>query len=255
MKTNVQVTILLFVATVLSSCRKDNIDQSYKECYTEITPESRAYFYDDAHEFGLQRLGADTLTDYIKNPVYREEQTLYVLGKLSAIYNESISTESPLHDLFFKYEIHKMLSSSSNTVGIRFSDFGLQKDFAKNPSEAQNEVLNDLINHKGFWLYEPSKHATNVYIKTDRQYVLSIIAYRLKGTLGVEKSWVSKITNFEFNDRDISYSWTEDYDEFIFKYGFDDCPSGCAQSHFWKIRVDQNCNVKLVEEYGDPIPE
>lgn len=247
--------LLIPSVCILVSCRKDKTDLTYKECYSEITPDSRDYFYKDAVEFGLQRLASDTLSDYPENPIYREEPVMFVLGKLSAIYNEALSLDSPLHDMIFKYKIHKLTRYERKSIAIKFSDFDIQLDFAKNPGNIGNELLDELINERGFKLQEKSKWSEWVSIKAEHQdYVNAVFARRLVGSYGIDTSGVGQWYNFEWNDRDIEYSWTNEYDEFIFIYGMGDCPCGCTEFHYWQVRVDKNCNVTLVSEYGDPLP-
>lgn len=39
------------------------------------------------------------------------------------------------------------------------------------------------------------------------------------------------------------------YDVFTFSYGWEDCPSGWISRYYWEIKVDENCNVFLIDEY------
>lgn len=253
---------LIFVSSLLLliSCRKDNIDQSYKECYSEITATSRAHFYKDAKQFGIQRLAADTLTDYPSNPVYREEETIYVLGKLSAIFNAAAAAPigTPLYDIVFKYQIHKLEQVSLNSLAIEVEDWNYQIEFTKYYGECQNSELNKIAKEFDFEVEDFSIwNKEFVVLTTEKEYVLSHIGNRLKGTIGVidASPWSGYMYGVNVNAFDMTYSWTDDYDEFVFTHGFGDCIMGCDLFHHWKVRVDHDCNVTFIEDYGDPIPE
>lgn len=255
-----QIIVCLSISLIfVFGCRKDKTDLTYKECYSEIISTSEAYFYEDAKQFGIQRLEADTLTDYFLNPVYREEETIYVLGKLSAIFNAAANAQlgDPLHDMIFKYQIHKLEGTSLSHLVIEVEDWQIQDDFTKNFGETQNIELNKIASEFEFtseamWIFDKDL----VILETEVDYILSHIGNRLIGTVGIVDvyPWSHYLYNTNINAFDISYSWTEEYDEFIFTHGFGDCLSGCYLHHHWKVRVDHECNVTFIEEFGDPLP-
>ena len=43
------------------------------------------------------------------------------------------------------------------------------------------------------------------------------------------------------------------YTDLIFEHGWGDCPSGCIFSHFWQIRVDDDCAVEFIDSWGNPV--
>ncbi|MBI3136064.1 MAG: hypothetical protein HYZ14_15410 [Bacteroidetes bacterium] len=254
-----QWIILILSTALILSCRKDKTDLTYKECYSEITPTSEAYFYKDAKQFGIQRLEADTLSEYALNPVYREEETVYVLGKLSAIYNAATYSQpgTPLHDIIFKYQIHKLEGSSLTILALEVVDWSVQLDFTKNFGSTQNDELNMIAAEFDFTSsYTWFGNKDIVLLKTEQNYILTHFGRRLEGTPGITGIFPSNhyLYNVNINAFDITYSWTDEYDEFIFTYGFGDCIMGCDLHRHWKVRVDHDCNVTFIEDYGDALP-
>ena len=41
---------------------------------------------------------------------------------------------------------------------------------------------------------------------------------------------------------------------YAFSRGWGDCPAGCIEKHFWVFAVEEGGAVRLVEEYGSPLP-
>ncbi len=50
----------------------------------------------------------------------------------------------------------------------------------------------------------------------------------------------------------ISMQGNQDYKNYIFKYGWGDCPSGCIYQHTWEIKVKGE-QISLNIEYGDAL--
>lgn len=254
-----RILIIFFLFSTLTACRKDKTDLTYKECYSEITTTSRSHFYLDAQQFGIQRLMADTLSEYYLNPVYREEETIYVLGKLSAIFNAASTSEpgTPLYDIIFKHQIHKLEKTSLYDLVIEVENDTVQLDFVENYGFTQNNELNKISEEFEFTVHEAwfwNKYF--VVLSTEKPLVLSHIANRLLKTGGIVDAyaWNPYLYDSYINAFDILYNWTEEYDEFIFIHGFGDCIMGCDFHHHWKFRVDHDCGVTFIEEFGDPLP-
>ncbi|MFT4758767.1 MAG: hypothetical protein ACI9XO_001476 [Paraglaciecola sp.] len=43
------------------------------------------------------------------------------------------------------------------------------------------------------------------------------------------------------------------YTDLIFEHAWGDCPSGCIFSHFWQIRVYDDCSVAFIDSWGEPV--
>lgn len=174
-------------ALVLSGCRKDKTNLTYKECYSEITATSRAYFYEDARQFGIQRLMADTLSDFYLNPLYREEETIYVLGKMSAIFIAAAPSPvgTPLYDIVFKYPIHKEFGTRLDMLKLETDSWDLAFEIEKNFGSTENETLNQLVKRYELTFGWVGYYSPSVVLKSENDYIMNHIARQLKGTSGI----------------------------------------------------------------------
>lgn len=244
--------ILLF--STLLSCRKDD-KLEYKECYSEISTTSELHFADDFKAFGIERLASDSgSVAYAQNPIYRHEVSIYILGKLSSIFNAATEPESPFYKPIFEYQIHKKFGYSTNHLALKFKSDEDQWKFYNHPEQSTNQLLRELIDEKGFKVDFMANLGPYEWIilKSEHEYVQQIFADRLMQYSEIDTAFAVQTIINDYND--IEYGWTNEYDEFTFIYGMGDCPSGCTEFHYWKIRVDKNCNVSLVSEYGAPLP-
>jgi hypothetical protein len=42
---------------------------------------------------------------------------------------------------------------------------------------------------------------------------------------------------------------------YIYRFGWGDCQVGCMNNLYWEISIDETNSVKLLSEYGDPLPK
>lgn len=47
---------------------------------------------------------------------------------------------------------------------------------------------------------------------------------------------------------------TDTYTRLTFRYGWEDCPSGCVYNRYWTFRVNFDCTVQFDSAYGDVLP-
>lgn len=52
----------------------------------------------------------------------------------------------------------------------------------------------------------------------------------------------------------IEGSIESNYLEYLFSYGWGDCPSGCINRHYWLFQVKFDGTVEFIGSYGDPLP-
>lgn len=52
----------------------------------------------------------------------------------------------------------------------------------------------------------------------------------------------------------IEGSIESNYLEYVFSYGWGDCPSGCINRHYWLFQVKFDGTVEFKGSYGDPLP-
>jgi hypothetical protein len=41
--------------------------------------------------------------------------------------------------------------------------------------------------------------------------------------------------------------------EYVFRYGWGDCPAGCIYNHFWRFSISPDDEVSLLGEWGDDL--
>jgi hypothetical protein len=242
---------LLFLAFI--SCRKDE-KPFYDECSSEISVSTELRFEKDIKAFAIERLAADSSIGYTKNPLFRPEMSIYILGKLSAIFNAAVDPKSPLYAPIFEYQIHKQFGYYTQLIGVSLESDSLTYQIYLHPESIENPVLRDMLDNKGFVVSHMSAIGPNdfVVLKSEKEYVQQHFVSRLLQEPDIDTAFTGLTLINDYND--ITYTWTESYDEFTFIYGMGDCPAGCTEFHYWQIRVDKNCNVTLVDEYGDPLP-
>lgn len=244
---------LFVIASVILGCRRDEYDFRCKVCYDQIDSASTNYFLEDAQAFAYLEIAADsTHTGY--NEVVIDPETEYCyLAKLSAIYQASVSPSSPTHDLIFTYKVHQGIRTMLNGFTIGFSDsLGLREEFLSSPGYTSNAFLNQLSNEWGFTKTSSIPWNYNVIVYGDENLNVRYIREQLELSPEIDQVWLDY---FFLDGPAIEYTAFPDYDEFIFQYGWGDCPSGCFYHHYWRIHLDSDCQVELVEEYGHDLPE
>lgn len=246
--------VLLLGLSILSGCRKDKNKIWYNECKSEIGITSEEYFRIDALDMTIWRTHTDSTSKYRNSPKIDQALYVYILGKLSAIYNEATDHGSDIHDIIFKYQIHRMRSIVTDRIFMKIPNESFKNEVINDPLNTSNQSFNEFTNKYGFnkstYLFGLS---TMKLISEDNYYTPALVK-TLNEIPGITDAYWDFYFNTDGNN--IIYSWTKDYDEFIFDYGFGSyCFAGCTYHHFWRVRVDQDCNVTLVSEYGDTLPE
>ncbi len=248
-----QFTILVILITQLSSCRRDPLLPISQNCDAMIDSASTAYFLEDAKKMAADLIAADPNHAGYNQVILDHESETFFLSKLSTIYQSGIDTNSALHDIIFNYKIHYITGSPAlKEMTIKFSDsLGLRNEFLTQPGNTTNTFLNQLYNDYGYTEYQSNSYNNNVHVFGSEHHNMNYISRKLKEDDEIIEVYESQ---YFLDGNSISYI-PGYYDDFIFDYGFGDCPSGCTGHHYWKIRVDYNCNVELVEEWGAELPE
>jgi len=241
--------ICLSLLALNTGCRKD-ADQRMNDCDDEITTNSENHFLNDAIELTLRKTREDSLSPFHTSPEIDQQLVQHILGKLSVIYNAANDTSTVFYDIIHQYNIHYHGTYAFNSLVLKIADSTLENEFLTNPGSTSSTALNQITNDYGFspqfvfpgWYHLYSTDNYNVKVLCDM--------------LLTDPRIQSATPNMYCCDGDdIKYTMTPDYDEFIFDHGMGDCPSGCFGHHFWKIQVDNDCVISLVEEYGDPLWE
>lgn len=244
--------IVLGIVLVVAACRKDPNLGGCQNCQKQINSYSSAYFLEDAEYLTYQLISSDS--NHIgHNQIALDEPTVYCyLGKLSAIYNEANATEGSLHKMLNKWNVHVKDGIELSLLGIKFADtLGLINEFLTNPGNTSNEFLNELYNDYGFRAIYPSNSEDIIGIRSLKNHNTPYIKTRL---LEFDEIVEVYINEPQWDGPTIDHFSYPDHDIFIFEFAWDNCLTGCLKSHYWKIKVDQDCSVSLIEEFGDDLP-
>ena len=83
----------------------------------------------------------------------------------------------------------------------------------------------------------------------------SINTYALsKKFEGIDGVRFSELNGYMGDGNDIQAVINESHILYVFSIGWGDCPSGCMSRHYWDVAVEFNGAVKLIREYGEPLP-
>lgn len=234
------------------SCRKDPHRSICDNCSNNISNNSTTYFLSDAEDLAFKEI-SENPNHVGHNQIVLDSVTVSCyLSKLSAIYHAALNDTGTFHDMIFKYEIHQGQRYALNGLILGFTDSSdLFNELLNNGGNTSNLLLNQLNSSYGF---------TNVTELSNNQlYIQSNVNYNvlyIKEQLMLIPEISEVYLNFYFLDgMSIDYFSHTDHDIFLFSYGWGDCPSGCMAKHFWKVKIDLNCNVSLEDEYGDNLPE
>jgi hypothetical protein len=243
--------IVLGILLVAAACRKDPNLGICQNCQKQINSYSSAYFLEDAEQLAYRLISSDT-SHVGHNQVELDQPTVdCYLGKLSAIFNAANAVDGSLHHMLNKWNVHVKDGIDLSMIRIKFKDSSeLLDELLTNPGNTSNEFLNELYNTYGFGAafangedivkMQSLKNHNTPYIKTRLQESTEIFEVYINDPL-----WDGPSIDH------ISYS---DHDIFIFEFAWDNCYIECLKSHYWKIKVDQDCSVSLLEEFGDDLP-
>ena len=72
--------------------------------------------------------------------------------------------------------------------------------------------------------------------------------------VGVDGIRISEPNGYMGDGNNIQAEILKSHLSYTFSVGWGDCPSGCISRHFWEVNVEYNGTVKMIKEYGDPLP-
>lgn len=251
-----QVIFISAIISLLASCRKDPAGLAYNACNFAIDTASSSYFDKEAHDFAYQEISNDANHSGYNEVELDPATVYYYMGRLSAIYREAEQSKGSLHDMIFKYSINNLGNGAPglNSYIVVFKDSSLlRNEVISNPGNTSNPFLNELYNEHGFrWYISPLGPGWSEIIYSEKTYLNGkVVKENLESSGEFEFVWIDY---YGFDGQSISHQKLESTDEFVFMYGWGDCPSGCFGHHYWKIHVNDKCEVELVQEYGDDLP-
>ncbi len=246
--------LIIFLGIVLTmfSCRKDKVLDTCQIGEKQINPYSSAYFLEDAEQLTYQLVSTDSNHVDFNKIELNQDVVNCTLGKLSAIYNTAAKTTGALQDVLNKWNVHVTNRTTLSSFSMKFDDTtGLYQELITNPGNTSNAFINELYHAYGFKSISNTSGENIISISSLKNHNIRAIQQRL---LEIEVVSHVYINRYSVDGPLIEYISYPDHDIFIFDYAWGQCMTGCLAHHFWKVKVDAQCTVSLVEEYGDELP-
>lgn len=242
---------LLFLGVL--SCRKDIGIPPEKICEDKVTAVTELYFEQDVNLLVFNKMISDSVlhstSNYELNPLLKNK----VLAKLSAIhYHAANNPGTPIYDVIFNYKVHKWKGYIPHTIVLNFNNEPDLNTFLAR-IESEEDITTSFIKENMVSHTYINSFYSSLYLKSTEALDLMSMKFDLESTYPeINYTWLSWLG---IDGNNITHESDGPNDYFTFDYGWGDCPSGCFGHHFWKIKVDANCNVELIEEWGNPLPE
>ncbi len=244
-----KVVILISIVLLIFGCRKDPVDN----CANQITPYSTAYFFEDALQLTYKQVSSDSNHVGFNQTALHEQTLKFYHEKLSVIYNAANRSSGSLRDIIYKWKVHFTKKVDLNSFTMMFGDtLGLHREIRTNPGNTSNPYINELYLDYGFKDISIGNKKEMIQLKSMKSHNIRHITAQLND---MDEIWNAWFVKYNTDGPSIVHFSYIDYDIFIFEYAWDDCPTGCLYRHFWEVKVDYNCAVSLVQEYGDELPD
>ncbi|MDA7803615.1 hypothetical protein N8987_03480 [Crocinitomix sp.] len=134
-----------------------------------------------------------------------------------------------------------------------FNESTLRSELVNNPGYTSDEFLNTLYLNYGFNSFNIYEWSPYITISSPNNYYnVQYIKHQLEL---IDQVYQVGLDGYWIDGPSITHEKIGAIDEFVFGYGWGDCPSGCFGHHYWRVQVDTDCNVTLLEEFGDDLPE
>lgn len=253
---NMKLFFALFTLSflVLTSCNKtkpktDGPIEVSSSC--EITEAIMADHYESARILYTRLVRSDDEHEEYNADTVSSTGIVNILERLAAI--ETAAAESPEIAVFTtEMNISATEGWSPSELILSFPDEASMEDLKTSLGTSGYEVLDRLVNDYDFEIGDEWDIIDAFTLEGTYSMNIEAIVSGLNAEL---PEGISADYNFYFGDSgDITYTAFADYDEFVFSHGWGDCPSGCIHRHYWKVTVDEDCVVSLVEEWGDDLP-
>jgi hypothetical protein len=244
--------IFLGIVLTIFSCRKDKVLDTCQIGEKQINPYSSAYFLEDAEQLTYQLISNDSTHVDFNKIALNEDAVNCTLGKLSAIYATASNTTGPIHQMLNKWNVHFTQRIVLSGFSMKFTTTtGLYDELITNPGNTSNAFLNELYNDYGFKSISNSSGENTLSMGSLKNHNIRYIKQELLDIDEISNVYINRLA---IDGSSIEHFPNPDHDIFIFDYAWGQCMTGCLAHHFWKVKVDAQCAVSLVEEYGDELP-
>lgn len=120
--------------------------------------------------------------------------------------------------------------------------------------ETGNEAVDTLMTNYNLSVAEITEHAENrstVSIQADK----ALNVYELGRLFEAVDGVVEANTEISGDGNEIRFMLFRDHIQFLFRYGYGDCPAGCINEHTWYFNVFKDGTVQFAGEDGDPLDD
>jgi len=168
----------------------------------------------------------------------------------------ALSNDPKAKDVTETYNVHARMPVSPREIIVEADTTAEWISAWRNEiTKTGNKELDTLIEQFNFTLveYRELKHVLPTAMATLRSdqvingYAVGRLFERLED---IESAGYDYVTD----GSDIRVIFFENHLQYIYEYGFGDCPSGCIGNHRWKFNVYKDGDVVFAGEEGDPLP-
>lgn len=193
--------------------------------------------------------------DYLRNEEMKELNSIeisefHVAPILAALQMIYLDTLSPTISNIRNYHIHSLCPVQLHESTLTADTLHLNFISWARKGYSGNKKLDDLI--KLFGLKIDSLQKEQFILVSEigiNQAMLSAELEKLPFISKAKPNYCagdgSQIEIIEF---------TTDFIRLIYSHGWGDCPSGCINRHYWDIGVFGSGTIKILQEYGKPLP-
>lgn len=239
-----------FIALTLIACNKTREKTVAADC--TITEEIKSLYQSSAEAIYTRIVQADETHAEHNADILGEAGVNEVLEKFGAIVMAAESN-TEIHAMVYDYGIHQSMGWNPSGFGIWFNLESNYTSMQDNWGATGYPTLDRLANDYGYTITHTFNSNKGGRIEGDTPLNMQAIVEAINEELDALGS--AELNHSFGGSSSIEYLEEGSKTVFIYSHGWGDCPSGCIYHHFWKVKVDKNCDVTLVEQYGDDLPE
>jgi hypothetical protein len=233
----------------------------FSRAYAQVFPSNcdaadsvKAKYQNDADKLALRKIlrqGSSSEMDSVNIPRSSSDA---VMRALMALYN---AKDLPARDTIISLlNIHPSVQWNLKAVYIEAdSSLGWMHELRSHRIPCGNASLDSLL--QKFNLKVDSYDISNRSLGYDEVNFLSAENYNtmalaslMQKVPGIEGAYPELDNRDGPNVYDTIYP---DHVDLTYYYGWSFCYEGCVFKHYWKLRVDSNCNVEYYGNYGDQL--
>jgi hypothetical protein len=248
----------LLISIILISCNENNIIQNNQPpIYTEgdvppLTQQLLNKYYADAAFIEFSEITKDS--------VLKETQVYLNLNNVNQYYEDLILIHKKsylLGNTFFENFLG-VFNFQAPIMYMMFATIDSTKEWIQNIINGNNytgvESIDSLITNYSVVITNP--------IPFNEGYMVNIYSNKPYNTYALSNRfhYTGEFIYFDPNSiggdaASINFRTENNLRIYIYRLGWGDCQVGCMNNHYWEISIDETNSVKLLNEYGDPLPK